>query len=151
MLILLDELAVIFALALLVAAHARLVECAFAALSDLGDARHGLERGGDKVAVVAHGDVAALCEGEGRVDGHFLAVCAAEGFCPGEFARVALHFEVFVAFGFAEAEGFGVVADWECRLAFSSSYRMYEKSFRGEKCSVPNVMPFDGYTGEEQK
>ena len=36
-----------------------------------------------------------------------------KGFCPGEFARVALHFEVFVAFGAAEAEGAGVVADEE--------------------------------------
>ena len=36
---------------------------------------------------------------------------AAEGFGPGEFARVALHFEVGVAFAAAEAEEFRVVAD----------------------------------------
>ena len=36
---------------------------------------------------------------------------AAEGFRPAEFARVALHFEVGVAFAAAEAELFGVVAD----------------------------------------
>ena len=36
---------------------------------------------------------------------------AAERFGPGELARVALHFEVLVAFAAAEAEGFGVVAD----------------------------------------
>jgi hypothetical protein len=53
-----------------------------------------------------------LGEGEGRVHGHFFAVRAAEGFRPGEFAGVALHFEVFVAFGFAEAEGFGIVANF---------------------------------------
>ena len=37
----------------------------------------------------------------------------AKGFRPGEFARVSLHFEVFVAFGAAETEGAGVVADEE--------------------------------------
>ena len=36
---------------------------------------------------------------------------AAEGFGPAEFARVALHFEVGVAFAAAEAELFCVVAD----------------------------------------
>jgi hypothetical protein len=118
MLVLLHQLAIIFALALLIATHARLVKRALTLLSDLGDARHCLERGGDEVAVVAHGDVAALREGEGGVDGHFLAVGPAEGFCPGEFARVALHFEVLVAFGFAEAEGFGVVADWGFAVSF---------------------------------
>ena len=34
-----------------------------------------------------------------------------EGFGPAELARVALHFEVGVAFAAAEAELFGVVAD----------------------------------------
>lgn len=90
MLVLLDELAVVCALALLVAAHAGLVEGALAAGADLGHARHGLERRLYEIAVVARGDVAAGREGEGRVDGHFFAVRAAEGFCPGELARVAL-------------------------------------------------------------
>lgn len=35
---------------------------------------------------------------------------ATERLGPAQFARVALHFEVGVAFGAAEAEGFGVVA-----------------------------------------
>ena len=35
---------------------------------------------------------------------------APEGLRPPELARVPLHFEVLVAFGAAEAEGFGVVA-----------------------------------------
>ena len=34
---------------------------------------HGFEGGGDEVAVVAHGDVTASGEGEGRVDRHFFA------------------------------------------------------------------------------
>jgi hypothetical protein len=38
-------------------------------------------------------------------------VCAAEGFCPSELARVTLHFEILVAFGAAKAEEFCVVAD----------------------------------------
>lgn len=38
---------------------------------------------------------------------------AAESFGPGELARVALHFEVLVAFAAAEAELFGVIA-YEC-------------------------------------
>ena len=38
-------------------------------------------------------------------------MCTAEGFGPAELAWVALHFEVCVAFGAAEAELFGVVAD----------------------------------------
>jgi hypothetical protein len=149
MLVLLNQLAIVFALALLVAAHARLVKGAFASLPDFGNARHGLERRLDKVAVVAHGYVATLREGEGRVDGHFLAVRAAEGFGPRELARVALHFEVLVAFGFAEAEGFGVVAD-----CAGISYRIFLYRYTSKMtlgAGVPNVMPLDGYTGEEQK
>lgn len=52
-----------------------------------------------------------MLEGERGVHGHFFAVRTAEGFGPCEFARVALHFEVLVAFGAAEAEDFGIVAD----------------------------------------
>ncbi len=55
---------------------------------------HGFERGGDEVAVVADGDVAAGGEGEGLVDCHFFANCFSEGFCPFELAGVALHFEL---------------------------------------------------------
>jgi hypothetical protein len=111
-LVLLDELAVLLALALLVAAHARLVEGALPARPDLGDARHGLEGRLDEVAVVPHGDVAALRKGQGAVDGHLLAVRAAERLGPGQLARVALHLEVLVAFGFAEPEGLCIVAHW---------------------------------------
>jgi hypothetical protein len=113
MLVLLDELPIVLALPLLISTHPRLVERAFPALPDLGHTGHCLESGLDQVAVVSDGDVAALGESEGGVDGHFLAVRAAERFCPGEFAGVTLHFEVLVAFGFAEAEGFGVVAHCE--------------------------------------
>jgi hypothetical protein len=52
-----------------------------------------------------------LSELQRGVYSHFLAVRAAEGFRPLQFARVTLHFEVFVAFGATEAELFGVVAD----------------------------------------
>ncbi len=38
---------------------------------------------------------------------------AAEGFCPGEFSRVAFGAEGGVAFGAAEVEAAGVVADEE--------------------------------------
>jgi hypothetical protein len=34
---------------------------------------------------------------EGGIDGHFLAGSLAEGLCPLELARVALHLELFVA------------------------------------------------------
>ena len=45
---------------------------------------HGFESGGDEVAVVADGDVAAGGEGEGAVDDHFFAGGFAEGFGPFE-------------------------------------------------------------------
>lgn len=114
---------------LLVALHALLVEHTLALLPDLGDARHGLEGRGDEVAVVADGDVAAGCEGEGAVDDHFFAGGFAEGFGPFEFAGVTLHFElggglvigeggggggktyVLVALAAAETEESGIVAD----------------------------------------
>ena len=82
----------------LVAGHAVLVELPLALGADLADARHGLECACDEVAVVAHGDVAALLELERAVDGHLLAVRAAEGLGPAELAWVTLHLEVLVAF-----------------------------------------------------
>ena len=94
-LVLCDELAVGLEVALLVAAHAVLVELALALGADLRDTLHGLEGGGDQVAVVTDGNVAASGEGEGAVDGHFLAVGGAERFCPGQLARVTLHLELF--------------------------------------------------------
>jgi hypothetical protein len=93
-LVLCDELAVGLEIALLVAAHAVLVELALALGADLRYALHGLEGGGDQVAVVANGDVAAGGKGEGAVDGHLLAVGGAERFCPGELAGVTLHLEL---------------------------------------------------------
>ena len=98
MLILLNQLPVLLTLSLLVATHAGLVEGALSPLPDLGYTAHGLEGGLDEIAVVSHGHVAALSEGEGRVDGHFLVVRATERLCPGELAGVALHLEVLVAF-----------------------------------------------------
>ena len=56
---------------------------------------HRFEGGGDEVAVIADGNVAAGGEGEGGVDDHFFAGGFAEGFGPFEFAGVALHFELF--------------------------------------------------------
>jgi hypothetical protein len=85
-----DELPVVLALALLVAAHARLVECALPPCADLGDAGHGFERGLDEVAVVADGHVAALGEGERRIHGHLFAVCAAVGLSPGQLPGISL-------------------------------------------------------------
>jgi hypothetical protein len=98
MLVLGDELAVGFELCGAVAGHAVLVELPFSLRPNLANARHGLECACDEVAVVAHGNVAALLELESAVDSHLLAVRAAEGLGPAELARVTLHFEVLVAF-----------------------------------------------------
>lgn len=67
----------------------------------------------DQVSVVPYGDVSALGELEGRVDGHLLAGGLAEGLCPGELAGVSLHLEVLVALGAAKAKLFCIVAN-EC-------------------------------------
>jgi len=101
MLVLLHQLSIRLELSCLIALHPLLVEAQFSSAADLLDARHGFEGACDGLAVVAYGDVAALGHAaeEGAVDGKFFAVSAAEGFRPGEFARVALHFEVFVAVG----------------------------------------------------
>ena len=53
---------------------------------------------GHEVAVVAKRYVAAGCELEGGVDGHFLAGGLTVGFSPFQLARVTLHLEVAVAF-----------------------------------------------------
>lgn len=97
MLILLHELPILQPLPLLIPPHPRFIKLPFAPRPDVADARHGFQRRLDEIAVVARGDIAALGELQGRVDHHLFAVRAAEGFCPPEFARVALHFEVFVA------------------------------------------------------
>lgn len=110
-LVLLDQLPVLFTLALLISAHARLVEGTLSPRPNLRYSRHGLEGCLYKVAVVADRDVAALGKRKGAIDRHFLAVRTAERFCPRKFTRVALHFEVLVAFGFAEPKGFCIVAD----------------------------------------
>jgi hypothetical protein len=48
---------------------------------------------------------------EGGIDGHFLAGSLAEGLCPLQLARVALHLEVLVALAPTEPENSGIVAD----------------------------------------
>ena len=60
-------------------------------------------RAGDLAGEIPHGQ-------QRLVDDHLLAAQRAVGFCPLEFAGLALHLEVLVAFGAAEAEDFGVVA-----------------------------------------
>lgn len=101
MLVLLHKLTIRLELSCLIPLHPLLVEAQFSSAADLLDARHGFERARDGFAVVAYGDVASLRHAaeEGAVDGEFFAMGAAEGFRPGEFAGVALHFEVFVAVG----------------------------------------------------
>jgi hypothetical protein len=77
MLVLLDQLPVLLTLSLLVTTHASLVEGVPSPLANLGYAAHGLEGSLDEIAVVPHGNVAALSEGESGVVGHFLVVRAA--------------------------------------------------------------------------
>lgn len=99
-----DELAGGGDLAGALAGHAALVEDALAALADLRDALHGLDRLLEELAVVADGHVAAGGELQGAVDHHLLAGVLAVGLGPLELAGVALHLEVLVALGSAEAE-----------------------------------------------
>jgi len=94
MLVLRHQLPIRLELLRAVAPHAVLVELPLPPRPDLRHALHRRQRLGDQLAVVAHGDVAALGELERAVDRHFLAVRAAEGFRPGEFAGVALHLEL---------------------------------------------------------
>jgi hypothetical protein len=65
----------------------------------------------------------------------------------GIFATLLLdqthHFEVLVAFGFAEAEGAGVL---------EKLMHVFARFDGVEPCTLRiNVMPLDGYTGAEQK
>lgn len=96
MLVLRHQLAVGGLGALLVALHALLVENALSLLSDFADALHGLEGGGDEVAVVADWDVAASGECEGAVDDHLLSGRLAESLGPLELSWVTLHLELFL-------------------------------------------------------
>lgn len=97
--------------------HACLVEGDLSAGLDLLDALHGVEGGGDELAVVANGNVALLFELEGGVDGHLLAVGLAEGLGPANLSWVALQLEVLVALGLAELEDLCIVADESDALA----------------------------------
>lgn len=71
-------------------------------------------------------------------DCHFLASCFAEGLCPSNLARIALHpaesleicqteiqasLEIFVALGRAKAEDFGVVPDESGAMAWINTGR----------------------------
>lgn len=78
--------------------HAVLPECVLAPFADFCDAVHGLDGILDELAVVSYGHVSTLLELVSGVDSHLLARCLAERFRPLDFARIALHLEVFVAF-----------------------------------------------------
>ncbi len=80
------------------------VEVALSALLDLGDALHGTDGCLHQLAIISDGSVALSLKVKDRVCGHFLAAQLAEGLCPADLAGVALHLEVAVAFGAAEAE-----------------------------------------------
>lgn len=132
MLVLLNDLPVRVALALLIASHAIAIEDALTAGTDLLDAVHGGERLCDQVTRVTGRDVAAAGERECCVDDHLFPGGLAEGFRPFEFAGVTcvcvlvsggrhwgggegrrrtLHFKVLVAFAPAETEFFCIVTD----------------------------------------
>lgn len=113
-----DDLAVRLALAVAgqLAGQTAFGEDTLAALADLLDALHGVDGGGDQVAVVLDGDVALLGElrqHQRRVDDHLLAACGAVALGPFQLARLTLHLEVLVALAAAETELSGVIAD-EC-------------------------------------
>lgn len=118
--------------------HAGLVEGDLSASLDLLDALHGVEGGGDELAVVANGDVALLFEFEGGVDGHLLAIRLAEGLCPANLSWVALQLEVLVTLGFAELEDLCVVTDKGDTLARVARGGAEEAMFdpHGESISV---------------
>jgi len=63
------------------------------------------------ISVISDGNITTSGEIEGAVDNHFFASRFAEGFGPFEFARVALHFEIFMAFAATEAEESSIIAD----------------------------------------
>lgn len=77
---------------------------------------HGLHCRRDEISVVFDGHVALLGElgkDERRVHDHFFAARGAVALRPLQFPGLALHLEVLVAFGPAEAELSGIVPD-EC-------------------------------------
>lgn len=91
--------------------HPGFVECLLPSRLDLLNAGHGINGSLHELTIVSDGNVATLLEFEGRVVCHFLAACLTEGLGPADLAWIALHLEVFMAFGFAEAKAFGIVAD----------------------------------------
>lgn len=98
------------------AGQTALGEHLFAALANLLHTLHGRDGGCDQVAVVLDGGVALLGElreNQRRVHDHFLASGGAVALGPLQLSGLALHLEVLVALGPAEAELSGVIAD-EC-------------------------------------
>lgn len=113
-----DNLAVGLALAVAsqLASQTAPGEDTLAALADLLDALHGVDGGGDQVAVVLDGDVALLGElgqNQRRVHDHFLAAGGAVTLGPLQLAGLTLHLEVLVTLGTAETELSGIIAN-EC-------------------------------------
>ena len=97
-----NHLAVCLALAVAgqLSSQTTLGEDTLAALSDLLHTLHGLDGGGDQVAVVLDGDVALLGElgqDEGGVDDHLLATGGTVALSPLQLAGLTLHLEVLVA------------------------------------------------------
>lgn len=90
--------------------HPVLPETVLSALLDISDPLHGLHCLNVEIAVVLERLVPLFLEFENSVFDDLFVVEFATGFGPGKFAGVVFCFEVAVAFGSAEAEGFAVVA-----------------------------------------
>jgi len=72
-------------------------------------ALHRLNSGSPELSVVFDGDVSALLELKGRVDGQLLAGGLPEGLCPADLARVALLLEAAVTLGATETKHLAVM------------------------------------------
>lgn len=102
-------------------------ELALATGPDLLNTLHGVNGGRDQVAVVLDGGIALLRklrQYQRRVHDHLLASAGAVCLGPFQLAGLALHLEVLMAFGAAEAERPRVISVLFVRLAAVFGYNL---------------------------
>jgi len=87
------------------------VESRLPPLLDALYALHGHNGLSHQISIVLHGTITSFLEFERGIDGEFLPASFAVGLRPCHLAGIALLVEIAVAFGTAETERLGIVAD----------------------------------------
>lgn len=90
--------------------HSVLPERMFSLAFYLSDPLHCLDSRLYQFTIITNGDVSSFFKVDSGVDSHLFTRCFSKRLCPPHFSGIALHFEVFVAFGGTKSENFCIVS-----------------------------------------